>query len=58
MVGSSNSHQCSSFWENKLKIKPCKQQGGKVKPCQPQGGKIKPYQQQGASTDDRGQPLA
>ena len=44
MVGSISSHQRSSFQEDKLKIKPYKQQGGKVKPCQPQGGKIKPYQ--------------
>jgi hypothetical protein len=34
MVGSSSSHYCSSFQEDRLKIKPCKQQGSKVMPYQ------------------------
>ena len=41
MVGSSNSHQYNNFWEDRLKIRPCKQQGGKVKPYQRLGGKLR-----------------
>jgi hypothetical protein len=41
MVGSINNHQHGSFQEDKLKIKPCKQQGGKIKPYQQQEGKVK-----------------
>ena len=42
MVSSSSSHQCSSFQADRLKIKPCKQQGSKIMPCQQQGARSGP----------------
>ena len=44
MMGSINSHQCSSFQEDKLKIKPYKQQGARSSPANSKG----------AWSDDRG----
>jgi hypothetical protein len=58
MVGSCNSHQYNSSQGDRLKIRPCKQQGGKVKLCQSQGARSGPTNGREASSNDRGQSPA